>query len=330
MSDTTYNVNLRDDTTAIFLIGDMYHASLLQASTMTNVHEQGLYQFVQRTTLYNADPANIIDNVVQPRPANLRPILAPAPTATVLSIYKLNLDAYTSVANDIRTVAQNIINGLSPSATTALNAHATNHPNILRQPWQLWDYLFGIYGNYTEQQIQLIKDKLNSPISDTDTLASHAVTFHQNILFLDRIHQSLSPVDQMAAYSRSLCANSQYGQAITLYKSSQPLADRTLIQMTTFVEAQAPNMPTQPSTLGYSAAVTAATSTRSVTPKPPHSNTSRQQRQSGTLSYCYVHGYGGHAGTKCREMLKDPKTYDHQHLIAATHTAVAGGSTWRN
>ena len=330
MSDTTYNVNLRDDTTAIFLIGDMYHASLLQASTMTNVHEQGLYQFVQRTTLYNADPANIIDNVVQPRPANLRPILAPAPTATVLSIYKLNLDAYTSVANDIRTVAQNIINGLSPSATTALNAHATNHPNILRQPWQLWDYLFGIYGNYIEQQIQLIKDKLNSPISDTDTLASHAVTFHQNILFLDRIHQSLSPVDQMAAYSRSLCANSQYGQAITLYKSSQPLADRTLIQMTTFVEAQAPNMPTQPSTLGYSAAVTAATSTRSVTPKPPHSNTSRQQRQSGTLSYCYVHGYGGHAGTKCREMLKDPKTYDHQHLIAVTHTAVAGGSTWHN
>ena len=71
------------------------------------------------------------------------------------------------------SIAQHIINGLSPSATTALNAHATIHPNILRQPWQLWDYLFGIYGNYTEQQIQLIKDKLNSPIADTDTLASH-------------------------------------------------------------------------------------------------------------------------------------------------------------
>lgn len=99
MSDTTYNTNLRDDTTAIFLIGDMYHASLLQASTMINVHEQGLYQFVQRTTLYNADPANIVDNIIQPRPGNLRPILAQAPTATILSVYKINLDAYTSVAN---------------------------------------------------------------------------------------------------------------------------------------------------------------------------------------------------------------------------------------
>ena len=57
---------IRDETTAIFLIGDMYHASLLQASTMTNGHEQGLYQFVQRTTLYNADPMNIVENIIQP------------------------------------------------------------------------------------------------------------------------------------------------------------------------------------------------------------------------------------------------------------------------
>ena len=180
---------------------------------MTNVHEQGLYQFVQRTTLYNADPANIIDNIIQPRPGSLRPILVPAPTATMLSVYKINLDAYTSVANDIRTIAQHITNGLSPSATTALNAHATSHTIILWQPWQLSDYQFGNYGNYTEQQIQLIKDNINSPISDTETLASHAVTFHQNILFLDLIHQSLSPVDQMGAYSRSLSANEQYSEA---------------------------------------------------------------------------------------------------------------------
>lgn len=100
--------------------------------------------------------------------------------------------------------------------------------------------------------------------------------------------------------------------------------------MTNFVEAQAPKMLTHLSTLDYSAAVTAATSTRAVTPKPSHIHTSRQQHQTGTLSYCYVHGYGGLAGTKCREMLKDPNTYDHQHLIAATHTAVAGGSSWHN
>ena len=134
----------------------------------------------------------------------------------------------------------------------------------------------------------------------------------------------------MAAYSRSLSGNAQYGQAITLYKSSQPLSERTLIQMTNFVEAQAPNMPTQPSTLGYSAAATAATPNRATTQKSAHSNPSRQNRQPGTLSYCYVHGYGGHTGTKCREMLKDPKAYDHQHLITTTHTAVVGGSTWRN
>jgi hypothetical protein len=324
MSDTTYHVHLRDDTTAIFLIGEMYQASLLQATTMSNVHVHGLSRFVQRTTLYNADPANIIDNILQPRPDNIRPILAPNPTATILTVYKLHLDEYTSVANDIRTIAQHITSGLSPSTTTALHAHAVTHPDLLRQPWQLWDYLFGVYGNYTEQQIQLIRDRLNSPIADTDTLASHAVLFHQNISFLDRIHQSLSPVDQMTAYSRSLSGNTQYTQAVTLYKSSQPLAERTLIQMTTFVEAQAPNMPTQSSTLGYSAAATA-----SATNGPPKSRSAHQLPGHNRTSYCYLHGYGGHMGSKCRQMLKEPTLYETHHLTAATHTAVEGGSTWR-
>lgn len=139
-------------------------------------------------------------------------------------------------------------------------------------------FIWDIYSNYTEHQIQLIRDKMKSPIADTDTLASHAVLFHQNISFLDRIHQSLSPVDQMTAYSRSLSDNMQYVQAITLYKSSQPLAERTLIQMTAFVEAQAPNMPTQSSTLGYSAAVAAGAN------NPLKSRTAPSPGQNRTLS----------------------------------------------
>ena len=321
MSDITYHVHLRDDTTAIFLIGEMYQASLLQATTMSNVHVQGLSRFVQRTTLNNADPANIINDILQPRPDNIRPILAPNPTATILTVYKLHLDD-TSVANDIRTIAQHIMSGLSPSATTALHAHAATHPDLLRQPWQFWDNLFGIYGNYTQHQIQLIRDKLNSAIVNTDTLASHAVLFHQNISFLDRIHQSLSPVDQMMAYSRSLSGDTQYVQAIMLFKSSQPLAERTLIQMTAFVEAQAPDMPTQSAALGYSPAVTVAAT------NPPKSRPAPPTGQNRT-SYCYLHGYGGHLGAKCRQMLKEPTLYDTHHLAAMTHTAVEGGSTWR-
>ena len=128
------------------------------------------------------------------------------------------------MVNDIRTIAQHITS-LSPSATTALHAHAATHPDLLCEPWQLWDYLFGVCTNYIEQQIQLIRDRLNSPIADTDTLASHTVLFHQNISFMDRVYQSLSPVDQMTAYSRSLSGNAQYAQAVTLYESSQPHSD---------------------------------------------------------------------------------------------------------
>ena len=126
------------------------------------------------------------------------------------------------------------------------------------------------------------------------------------------------------AYSRSLSGNTQYTQAVTLYKSSQPLAERTLIQMTTFVEAQVPNMPTQSSKLGYSAAATAG-----ATKGPPKSRPAQELPGQNRTSYCYLHGYGGHMGSKCRQMLKEPTLYETHHFTAATHTAVEGGSTWR-
>ena len=95
--------------------------------------------------------------------------------------------------------------------------------------------------------------------------------------------------------------------------------------MTTFVEAQAPNIPTQSSTLDYSDAATAA-----ATNGPQKSRSAQQQPgQQSRISYCYLHGYGGHIGSKCRQMLKEPKLYEAHHLTAATHTAMDGGSIWR-
>ena len=95
--------------------------------------------------------------------------------------------------------------------------------------------------------------------------------------------------------------------------------------MTTFIEAQAPNIPTQSSTLGYSAAATAA-----ATNGPQKSRPAQQQPgQQSRTSCCYLHGYGGHIDPKCRQMLKEPKLYEAHHLTAATHTTVDGGSTWR-
>ena len=82
-------------------------------------------------------------------------------------------------------------------------------------------------------------------------------------------------------------------------------------------------MPTQSSTLGYSATVTAGAN---IQPKSRQAPPSPGQNRT---SYCYLHGYGGHLGAKCRQMLKNPAMYDTHHLTATTHTAVDGGSTWR-
>ena len=193
MIDTTYHVHLRDNTTAIFLIGEMYQASVLQATTMSNVHVQGLSRFVQRTTLYNADPANIVNDILQPRPDNVRPILAPNSTATILTVYKLHLDEYTSVANDIRTIAQHITSGLSPSATTALHAHTATHPDLLHQPWQLQPVQ-----TFHQNRSQLLhQDKiahLTAIFTDTvDTLVQNVGKCSRTLLCMTHIISQLQP-----------------------------------------------------------------------------------------------------------------------------------------
>ena len=53
-----------------------------------------------------------------------------------------------------------MITALSPSAVILFNAHAVTHPLFIKQPYAIFDYLYDIYDNYTEQQVQAIRHKL--------------------------------------------------------------------------------------------------------------------------------------------------------------------------
>ena len=236
------------------------------------------------------------------------------------------------------------MHGISPTATLAIDAHAIANPLILTYPWALWDFLYIMYGNYTEENILYVKEQLNTPITDIDTLQSHNVSFHRLANFLDSIGQSMSNIDLSTAYLHSLAANPQYVQAIHLYKQSQPLAARTINQLTAYVELNAPNVAVIAPVLGYAAASTAppprarnhprATTSRRP-PSPPlrraHSpSTTGRQTHTAHPAYCFVHGYGGHTGSKCRVMLADSTTYSPQHISAQHHTTIAGGASYTN
>jgi hypothetical protein len=262
----SYPANLRDDKSAFLNLQPMYQASLNHAYTYTDVVDEGVRNYVQRTTQYNIDPANIINDELQPRPVNPRPVLANNPTAANISLYKIQQEAYVSTATSIRVIHQKILNGLSPTAILAVDAHALLNPLILRYPYALWDFLYTMYGNYTEEQIHHFKEQLHTPISDSDTLQSHHVAFHRLVDFLASIQQPLSAVDQMAAYHRSVEHNQ-------LYKHSQPLAARTLQQLTTYVELNAPNIAIAAPVLGYAAATTAPPPRAR---QPPRSTTTRR------------------------------------------------------
>ena len=199
-STDSYTFTLRDDKTAFLHLHQMYQASMNHASTLTDVRDDGVCSYVQHTAAYNIDPINMVNGVVAARPTNPRPLLLNNPTAAAISIYKFHLEEFLSTASSVRDIHTKIMNGLSPTATLAVNAHATTTPLVLKYPWMLWDFLHVMYGTYTEEQIRHFKDQLTGPMSDSDTLQSHNVTFHRLISFLTTINQPLSNVDQMSAY----------------------------------------------------------------------------------------------------------------------------------
>ena len=104
-------------------------------------------------------------------------------------------------------------------------------------------------------------------------------------------------IRSMADFAKSLSGHPSFCQAITLYKSSQALSLRTLPAMIAFVELQAPNMPTYPSNLGFT-----ASAQEQQRPQPKTHYKGRNQAPtniSTTQNYCYFHGYNGHPGLMC-------------------------------
>ena len=61
----------------------------------------------------------------------------------------------------------------------------------------------------------------------------------------------------------------------------------------------------------------------------------KQSRAAGDASpaaaqrkYCFLHGYGGHAGADCHWMSVDRERYTQQQRAAKDHNQVAGGSKY--
>ena len=311
---------------ATIILATFYNSVRLDAAKRIGLFDSGLIAFVETTADYAVNPANIdAQNILVPRPSNIRPQLAAGANAAAVTIYNIHVLDYQSLAASLLIISDKIFHGVSPATQTVMNEHASSHPDFFRKPWAMMDFLFVRHGTINSDHIVESKRMLRTPFdSVAHSLESHRVNMTHQFTFLDRARHAVNNGDKLDLYEASMSAHAHVLAALRLYKNATLFADRTFDSMATYVELHAPDQVQHSVDLGYanySAAATVAPRSKTTPPRPPSGHS-----PSGTRHYCYVHGYATHKGQVCRIMLADPTTYTSAHLQAGSHLTPPGGS----
>ena len=333
MSDSTYEVNLRNPHTATINLAAFYNSVRLDAGKRIGLFDGGLVAYVETTVDYANNPANRnAANDLSPRPVLLRPTIAVGATAAAITIHNLHITDYQSLAASILILSDKIYNGVSPATKTIMDDHATDHPSFFHQPWAMMDFIFARHGTVTSDHIAEAKRTLRLPFDNVrHSLDSHRVAMQHQFAFLQRAQNPVNQGDMMDFYETSVAAHPHILAAIRLYKNATLFADRSFVTMATYTEIHAPDQVAHSVDLGY-ANYTAAAHAPTASSQPPRlKGVSRQrpprgQDSQGNQNYCYVHGYASHKGIACRVMLADSVKYTQSHRQASSHTTTPGGS----
>jgi hypothetical protein len=146
--------------------------------------------------------------------------------------------------------------------------------------------------------------------------------------------QPLSEFDKVTYFCDAISADPACAAAILSYRQETPVPrDQTFANLSAHVAIHAPNFVPTTANIGLTPAFAAATNEISslrqqltaalaVNNKPPPS---QQQRTPKKGPYCYLHGFRGHLGTECRNMLKNPAVFSNAKLQAQDPNSVPGG-----
>jgi hypothetical protein len=154
--------------------------------------------------------------------------------------------------------------------------------------------------------------------------------------------QALNEFDKVERFSNAISADPACAAATLSFRQMTPIPrNQTFAALSDHVLVHAPNHVPTISSVGLSPAFSASSTQEiislrtqlaaalaansSITPpisKPPTSNSNKNNLK---RAYCYHHGYGTHAGVKCRTMLANPTIFSPAKLQATDPNSVPGG-----
>jgi hypothetical protein len=300
----------------------------------------------------NEDPA--LPQIIQLRPTLILPA-QPAGNASALTIkiWERKCNDIHTMSEQLRALKMKLIASISRDDLKALHDPIFGllniaHTTILQQ-------VATIHGILDSSDFvalrQILAARMDCAMSCTEIISKHRTVHDQ----LRDAGQPLSDFDKCHLFREAVQGMTHIRAAIDSYLIVHPLiADQVFTTLAEHVLQQAPNFAPTAGTMGYTANVSATTSspvdmstifespafaaliTRTVQAALPIHRRGRTARapqeltvDPATRPYCFVHGYDSHKGTACRVMRDQPELHSNAKKNALTHTRIAGGSTNR-
>ena len=356
LSNVPFNTNLKVTPT---LHWNKFQKELITfaASLVPDVIPSGVVFAVVSLAVFNGFPGIMVANaagaMVATPPYDLAaeiPALAPNATNAQVKIHDTLRTNKALVLQAVALVKSRIIVSMPDQDKSHLDNPVYGLANYT--PFQLYTHLQGRYGTLEQADFTIIFDRLKASKMPGHTYAELAEVHRDLHALLLSAGQPSTELAKTTYFQEALRDDFQGLAAVDVYIRLHPqMAARNFADMVETVIVQAPTIPVNNVSLGYSSAMMSTASAVS-----SHAPTdavglaqhiakcqkdlaalSRKHRgpstvtappaAGATLQYCHKHGYQkSHAGTDCVVMRGQPAKYTALHLSARDHLTPPGGN----
>ena len=312
-----------------------------------HLHILGLYTLTATDAEWASVATNIDDEGnIAARPTYPEPDALPlVATNSVIARFNIDMAKFISHNTLYSQLKEEIITSIG-----TVNLSFIQHPltgTMNATPSSILHNMSQLYNVLSSTSIKDLQDKLNTPMSSSETFLEFNATFQTTILTLHHANQPVSSFNQIQALTFATSTNSHITAAIQSYIIEHPrVSDRHITTLISHIILHAPasltsgsqgyaNSAIPPLTRADVAAMIKAAHTKGVqegknmnnnnnnrnSNRNAHNTPTRPPNQPKyATKYCFVHGYNfSHIGTECKVMANDPtSTPQHKSAINST------------
>ena len=326
-----------------------WHNNVLDefSSKCRDLFTEGLLFAVVNDDYWASIPGNrTLDGFTVPKPTITQPNDLPlVATNTAIAKYNQEKANYSIAINTLASLKKKLLTSIGDT-NVSLIAHPVTGTRFL-PPLEIMTLMAEHFNTASDITIKGWKDALTVPMT-TQTFREYAGQQKDIRNQLHRANQPVSGYDAVQFLIKGTSTHAAIVTSIQSYKTIRPrIADQDVLTLVEHIILHAPNNETA-SSLGYANSANGILSSDAVAKlikeardqgiregrnraKDGSGHVAPQQKpkisfgEKGT-QYCYLHGYGFHIGSDCKQMTSSTSEYTTEQRKATSPTSSPGGN----